>query len=98
MIDIKQSLHELALANSLPEHEFIDRETLAWIISTGHKLESINSDSLSINISENVLNLINRLTPRPQHYFKPIRYSSMHGVRHAMRVMIYTALLSDNVS
>ncbi len=85
------SLVEQAANKNLPSLQYMDSETLNWIIKNkpnfnkNYKLFSNLSDVKKLVIKFRV----------PQKWFLSSKiYDSLHGVRHAFRCIVYSVLLS----
>ena len=89
------SLISLAQKNNLPEHQLMDTETLAWIIN--NKPNFVNKKTF-LNLSKDEINLIKKYTPSPNWFLSVNRLNSIHGIRHLIRVAMYTLKLHKNIN
>lgn len=78
------SLIQLAKAKNLPYNQYMDRETLDWII--GNKITNGGSPRLDLNGEDSQLLSSRRI---PNNWFlSPERVGSIHGTRHLLRVAV----------
>lgn len=89
------SLISLAKENNLPSQQFMDAETLAWIIR--NKPDFITKET-SLNLSSDEINLIKKYIPPRDYFFNINRFSSIHGARHSIRVAIYILKLQKEIN
>jgi len=80
------SLVDLAEQNNLPEHQFIDRETLDWICNN-----PVGSDQKKIVRFDPVE--FYRYFPRKEWFHDYESINSIHGIRHLVRVAIFSEVL-----
>lgn len=85
------SLVELAEYNQLPDHQYIDRETLNWIIQNKPSFDK----PISYKVKDVTPEYFKKFIPPNNWFLVPIQVNSIHGVRHLLRVAIYTAQLCD---
>lgn len=86
-----ESLWDLAHKKQQPDWQYLDKETLDEIEKNRPVLES---SSVKIIFSPEDLKLIKCLIPHYNWYLEKRIILSIHGVSHALRVMIFTLLLS----
>lgn len=87
-----KSLIVLAQENTLPDYQYMDLETLSWIINNPPQIvPNINQDNPSIDIE-----LIKRFIPKREWFLNDEIIDSIHGVRHLGRCLAYALILSKN--
>ncbi len=81
-----KSLIVLAKENNLPDYQYMDSETLQWIINNPPQiiLDS-NKDNPIINIE-----LINKFIPKREWFIEAKITDSIHGIRHSGRCLAHT--------
>lgn len=89
------SLISLAQENNLPEQQFMDTETLAWIIR--NKPDFFIKET-SLSLSNDEINLIKKYTPSCDWFLSIDRFNSLHGVRHSIRVAAYSLKLKKEIN
>lgn len=85
------SLRALALENMLPIHQFMDRETLSWIRSTGEKKEFFTSRH--IFVPQAMEELTHFSQPNKSFFVDNAMYTGIHGFRHCARVALLAGLV-----
>lgn len=86
------SLIQLADRGNLPLHQDLDSETLNWIRKNEpNEFKNVDFSPIARQIE---LNKIAKFVPLETWFTSPLKVNSLHGIRHLMRVTIYTYYLS----
>ncbi|MEU6442484.1 hypothetical protein [Streptomyces sp. NPDC047046] len=85
------SLIHLAAQRRLPPHQYMDRATLAWIRDSRPDFPPARTPALR----PRSLDLLARLSLPPQWWADRRLYTSLHGVRHALRTATFAAVLAE---
>ena len=85
------SLRALALGNKLPVHQFMDRETLSWIRSTGERKGFLISQH--IFVPKAMRNVAHFSQPNESFFVDNAMYTGIHGFRHCARVALLAGLV-----
>ena len=96
----QESLIQLAARKSLPENQYIDKETIARIrrnYSKQSHSKVINNNTKQLDKGK-LIKLISTLFPKSNWFVHKQRVSSIHWQMHHMRVMIYAYLLCHELS
>ncbi|MFB6212321.1 MAG: hypothetical protein ABEI53_00675 [Candidatus Magasanikbacteria bacterium] len=84
------SLIQFAKSNKLPEHQYLDEETMSWI-----QENKPNFNSPKFKIDPEVINKIKKFIPSKEWFLKPSHIDTIHGIRHIIRVIIHSYILSN---
>lgn len=83
------SLVKLAQQKKLPDYQYMDNETLNWIIENNPKFNSKNKYRMNIDKIEDFKKYI-----PPKNWFLDLKkQETIHGVRHLLRITIYADIL-----
>lgn len=85
------NLVNLAKLNQLPEHQYMDADTLEWIRLNQPFDYKVASKKIN---SQVVIEKIKELKPKLEWFLEPKTIDSIHGMRHILRVMVHTHILS----
>jgi len=92
--DATPPLYRLAKNNELPDHQFMDVQTLSWIHdNTPTALKHTNYDSILINLGQGIFDAV-KYTPKAGWYQSKLVAKGIHGILHAYRVTVYLILLN----
>jgi hypothetical protein len=89
------SLLELARRKKLPERQYMDYETLEWIKKNNPFAgiqEEVNFSKLDF---PKLVEIINKYTPDKKWFIFPQKSETIHGLRHVLRVCVYSVVLHD---
>lgn len=84
------SLIQKAKDHTLPEIQYMDKETLVWIIE--NKPDFSGEGAISLDL----LNLVSKYTPAREWFLNDEIFDSIHGMRHTLRVVLGVAQLFDS--
>ena len=84
------NLVSLAEQNNLPDFQFLDRDTLYWIMSNKPQftISTYNKDFVEFS-----RNKVQKFTPLQTWFLKSEGIDSIHGIRHILRVIANVAYL-----
>ncbi|MEK7163045.1 MAG: hypothetical protein AAB696_02025 [Patescibacteria group bacterium] len=85
-----QPLYKLAQIKELPKHQFMDAETLQWIIKNKPNFDNKFITPLKFNIK-----FIKKIIPIDEWFSSQNRMNTIHGNRHMIRVAVYATALSN---
>ena len=85
------SLRTMALEKKLPIHQFMDRETLNWIKSTGEREGFLISQHISLPKATEELAHFSQ--PNKNFFVDNALYTGIHGFRHCARVALLAGLV-----
>jgi hypothetical protein len=88
---VTASLVDLAAQGQLPLHQYMDHTTIAWIAENRPDLPPTPRGALS-PVSQS---LVKRAAIPTAWMAEPRLYTSIHGVRHAMRTAALAAVLAE---
>ncbi|MFH1455157.1 MAG: hypothetical protein ABIF22_02460 [bacterium] len=91
IIKNSKSLISLAEENKLPVHQYMDMETLNWIISLN---PFKNKSSLASLFPVESVDLLYKFLPQKKWFLVKDEISTIHGIRHLLRVVVYMIILS----
>lgn len=86
-----KSLIILAEEKLLPDHQFMDIETLNWIKENPSK--GYNSKGELPTITSELIELITLYSPEPSWFLNKNSIDTIHGTRHILRCMTHVILL-----
>jgi len=91
-------LVESAARGQLPEHQFMDEETLAWAASQERERfpDRPKYDAFSEYLSS-AGEILARYCPKAEWYAVPALAESIHGMRHTLRVLTLTTALVPSI-
>jgi hypothetical protein len=91
-------LVESAARGQLPDHQFMDEETLAWAASQEHERfpDRPNYDAFKEYLSS-AGEILAQYSPRAEWYAVPALAESIHGVRHTLRVLTLATALVPSI-
>lgn len=89
---MSRSLVTLASIDELPPIQYMDQETINWIENNKPKFR--NKKILSLVGSKKI---IERYIPKKQWFFKKEHWDSIHGIRHLLRVAVWTLLYAREI-
>ncbi|MDT0422683.1 hypothetical protein [Streptomyces evansiae] len=85
------SLIHLAAQRRLPPHQYMDRVTVDWIGDNRPSFPSSRTPALRARSRD----LLTHLALPPQWWADRRLYTSLHGVRHALRTATFAAVLAE---
>lgn len=84
------SLISLAEQDNLPDFQFLDEDTLCWIIANRPKFVVSKYDQDFVKFS---INKVQKFLPLQEWFLENKGIDSIHGMRHILRVVANTAYL-----
>lgn len=87
------SLWSLAQERKQPDFQYMDQETLDQI--QANKPE-FSHEGVSFDLNQSDIDLLLDLSPKEDWYLEPKIVSSIHGIAHTCRVMLYAYLLAKD--
>lgn len=88
------NLWSLAQERLQPDIQDMDQETLDKIKENKPEYQVSNTD---YHLTTEEVSLVEDLSPKPDWYVNPEIVSSIHGIAHTVRVMVYAVLLTRNL-
>ena len=88
----KEPLFKLAEKGRLPSHQFIDALTVRWIEGNRPKFGVVKKLHLPPR------KFFERFVPKREWFFEKKLIDSIHGLRHILRVAVYTFLIAPEFS
>ncbi len=89
------NLVSLATQKNLPLRQFMDIDTIKWI-EINNPFKGISDHQFPIISSEDIELAVKYIAPL-EWLLEPSLSETIHGVRHLMRVVIYSILLTKNI-
>jgi hypothetical protein len=86
------SLVTLAEKKMLPEHQYMDGETVRWIAANNPFADE--GDALQPSVSVEDVELLKKFRPLKEWFLVPELANSIHGLRHLLRVGFDSLLLA----
>jgi hypothetical protein len=84
-------LVELAQQKKLPDYQYMDNETLNWIIENRPKFNLKNKYKINTNETESIKKYI----PLKNWFLDNKKQETIHGMQHLLRVAIYADILRN---
>ena len=90
------SLVQLANEKRLPDHQYMDSQTLDWIRKNKPDGYS-NSLVKRVSFTTDVVEILSHYSPETDWFLEPDIINSIHGLRHVLRCLAHTSILSKRV-
>ncbi|MGI8310708.1 HD domain-containing protein [Saccharopolyspora hattusasensis] len=93
-VDDSESLVSLAARKALPEHQYIDWATVAWI--QGNRSEIPRAErQVMPSLSDSVRRILLSAPIPLDWHAEPLLADTIHGTRHLLRTAVFAAILAD---